>query len=346
MLVSVFAMCQLVSGPLLGRASDRYGRKPLLLISQIGSLLGYILMANAHNLWMLYVARIIDGSTAGNISIAQAYISDRTPPEKRTKAFAVIGIAFGVGFFIGPFLTGYLANYGLAAPVWLAVGLSAASIVCTLVVLPKDGPKTAVAERAGFRSLLGRPAVMGILAQFFFYIFAFSTFLSGFALFAERAFFVNGRPFGPREVGYLFAFAGALGIILQGTVIGRLSKRFGDPALAAAGLVALVVGYALLAFTRTVPGLVAATVISSFGNGVSRPVLSSLLTQSAGAGEQGAAIGLNQSLNSCASIIAPIFAGLLIGRHLLTEWALVGSAAGFVGLLLVPFGSGRVKRAR
>jgi len=102
LLVSVFAVCMLLSGPLIGWASDHYGRKPLLLISQIGTFIGFVVMARASSLWMLYLARIIDGATAGNLTIAQAYIADNTPPERRAKAFGLIGIAFGAGFFIGP----------------------------------------------------------------------------------------------------------------------------------------------------------------------------------------------------------------------------------------------------
>ena len=128
MLISVYAAFQLVSGPIIGQLSDRFGRKPLLLISQVGTFIGFVLMARAQTLWVLYVARVLDGATAGNLSLAQAYISDHTEPADRAKSFGLIGIAFGVGFFIGPTLTGYLAGrYSLTAPIYLAACMSAVS---------------------------------------------------------------------------------------------------------------------------------------------------------------------------------------------------------------------------
>src|SRR5258708_15674182 len=140
LLVSIYALCQLVSGPLLGRVSDRIGRKPVLLVSQVGTFIGFLVLARAGSLWMIYLSRIIDGSTAGNISIAQAYISDNSDPKDRTKSFALIGIAFGLGFFIGPFVTGYLVRFGLNAPIYGACAVSCLRLFCTLLLPPHVGP--------------------------------------------------------------------------------------------------------------------------------------------------------------------------------------------------------------
>src|SRR5271169_5526267 len=138
LLIGVYAACQLVSGPLLGRLSDFTGRKPLLLVSQVGTLIGFLILAFAPSLWVVFIARVIDGATAGNLSLAQAYISDVTRPEERAKSFGVIGIAFGMGFLIGPAISGFLSTYGYQYPIFAAAALSATSILATYFLLPED----------------------------------------------------------------------------------------------------------------------------------------------------------------------------------------------------------------
>jgi MFS transporter, DHA1 family, tetracycline resistance protein len=355
LLVSTYALCQLVSAPLLGRVSDKIGRKPMLLVSQIGTFFGFVLLARANALWMIYLSRIIDGSTAGNLALAQAYISDNTKPEDRTKSFALIGIAFGVGFFIGPSVTGMLVVYGLAAPVYLAAALSLTSVLCTTFLLPGGPPPVTTGGDAGpggrrpspfalatYTTYLSRPVLGGLFVQFFCFSFAFATFTSGFALFAERRFTWAGHPFGPREIGFLFAYSGFLGIIIQGGLIGKLVKRFGERALVAAGFTSMAIGYVTLGATGAVALLVISATFGSFGSAVLRPALSSLITQSAGRGEQGVVIGLTQSLMSVAQISAPPLAGVLLGRGLLAEWAFVAAAAAAAGVALGKFGSARV----
>jgi MFS family permease len=348
MLVSVFAACQLVSGPIIGHMSDRVGRKPMLLISQVGTFIGFIVMARAQALWMLYIARVLDGSTAGNLSLAQAYISDHTEPSQRAKSFGLIGIAFGVGFFIGPSLTGYLsAKYGLTTPIYLAAVMSATSVLCTATLL-KGGRQSEHAfddrEKAlhwkTYAKYFGRPGLRERLLQFLFFITSFSLFISGFALFAERRFTYQGHPFGPREIGYVFGYVGFLGIILQGGLIGRLVKRFGEVSLVAAGFIALAVGYFGLGIATSFVLLMLTGTLAAFGNGVIRPALTSLITQQAGRQEQGVVLGITQSLMSMASIVSPIVAGLLIERHLLKEWAWVAAGLAAIGVALSREGLG------
>jgi MFS family permease len=342
LLVSVYAACQLFAGPIIGHMSDRVGRKPMLLMSQIGTCIGFLVMARAQALWMLYVARILDGATAGNLSLAQAYISDHTEPSQRAKSFGLIGIAFGVGFFIGPSLTGYLsAAYSLNTPIYLAAVMSATSILCTATLLTggreshhafDDREKTL--HWRTYAKYFARPGLRERLLQFMFFITSFSLFISGFALFAERRFTYQGHPFGPREIGYVFGYVGLLGIILQGGLIGRLVKRFGENALVAAGFVALVVGYFGLGVASSFTLLMITGTLAAFGNGVIRPALTSLITQQAGRQEQGVVLGITQALMSMASIVSPVVGGLLIERHLLKEWAWVAAGLAAVGVAL------------
>ena len=345
LLIGVYAACQLVSGPLLGRISDRAGRKPLLIVSQIGTLIGFFIMAFAPNIWVLLLARVIDGSTAGNISLAQAYISDITVPEARAKSFGVIGIAFGIGFLIGPAISGFLVRYGYRTPIFAAATLSALSILATFLLLPRAKPNldvTAIGpggkrltlfQWTGYADFFRRPVLAQLLAQFFCFALSFAIFTGGLALFLERRLTWEGKPFGPEQVGYTWAFAGLLGIILQGPLLGRLVKRFGEARLTRTGFTAYAVGYSVLAFAFAIPMLALATLISSVGSLV-RPSVTSLVTRVAGRDEQGVVLGLTQSLTSVAQIVGPPLAGLLIEHGLLTTWGIAAAAVSAIGLLL------------
>ena len=341
LLVSVFAVCQLVSGPLLGHASDRVGRKPMLIISQIGTFIGFIILARASTLWMIYLSRAIDGATAGNLSLAQAYIADHTAPEDRAKAFGLIGIAFGLGFFIGPSVTGYLADaHGLNAPIYLAAAMSATSILATTLLLKGGTPTTSLAHRTDalrwrtYSQYFARPQLRGLLVQFLFFMLSFSVFISGFALFAERRLVWNGEPFGPREIGFAFTYVGLLGIVLQGGLIGRLVRVLGERRLALAGFMALVVGYMGLGLVTSIALLIVVSTITAFGNGVLRPALTSLITRQAASHEQGVVLGITQSMTSMASIVAPAAAGWLIGHNHMTLWATLAALLAGVGVVL------------
>jgi DHA1 family tetracycline resistance protein-like MFS transporter len=343
-LIGIYAMCQLISGPLLGRMSDHTGRKPLLIVSQIGTLIGFLVTAFAPNLWILFLARAIDGSTAGNLSLAQAYISDVTEPKDRSKAFGIIGISFGMGFLIGPAISGFLAGYDYRYPILAAAFLSASSIVATSLLLPSVKPGKAKASGPGgtrislvqwgaYVEYFRRPVLAARLFEFFAFAFSFSMFVSGLPLFVERRLTYHGMPFGPVQLGYVWAFAGLLGIFLQGPALGRLVKRFGEKALLRTGFAGYAIGYAILALCHTLPVLLIATVVTSIG-GLVRPTLTSMITQEASREEQGVVLGLTQSLTSVAQICAPPLGGFLIERGLLSGWGLTASAVAVVGLAL------------
>ncbi len=344
LLIGVYAACQLVSGPLLGRLSDFTGRKPLLLVSQAGTLIGFLVLAFAPSLWVVFLARVIDGATAGNLSLAQAYISDVTRPQDRAKSFGLIGIAFGMGFLIGPAISGYLAKFDYRDPIFAAAGLSALSILATSLLLPKAAASKNKVEGPGGRRLsllqwgeYGRyfrdPRVGPKLWQFLCFAFAFAMFVTGFPLYAQRRLFWHGAPFGPEQVGFTWAYAGFLGIFLQGPALGRLVRRFGESRLSRVGFAAYGAGYATLGFAHSVPVLIAATTISALGSLV-RPTVTSLITQAAPREEQGVVLGLTQSLTSIGQITGPPLAGFLIQQGFLTGWGLTAGAISLLGLAI------------
>ena len=376
-LVSVYAVCSLISTPIIGRLSDQYGRKPLLMISQIGTCLGFVTLALAGSLWMVFVGRILDGITAGNLSIAQAYISDHTKPENRAKAFGVIGIAFGIGFMFGPALGGTLGALGettvcmatfppgsytvrsiacvsssdtLHLPLIVAACLSAFSITCTYLLLPKqaatgtmqdDGPggrRPSAFDWRTYAEYFGRPQLRALYAQFFAFSFAFSCFFSCFALFAEHNPYLR---WGSDEVGYLFMYSGLLGILMQGGALGRLVKKFGEFRLTVFAFVAALTSYVLVGFSRSAAMLVVAATVATFGHGILRPVLTSRITQAVGRQEQGVVIGISGSLGSIAMAFGPLSGGALLDRGYIVEWAMLPAGVSLLGLLFTLVWSGK-----
>ena len=347
LLLAVYALCQLIAGPPLGKLSDRFGRKPVLLVSQLGTFIGFLILASATTLWMAFLSRIIDGLTAGNLTVAQAYISDVTKPKDRAKSFAVIGIAFGVGFLIGPAATAQIASqFGDKYAIYAAAGLSALSIVATLTLLPRhpvrpalepgedEGPVAPGGERLGLTDWVAyleyfkRPGLAPILWQFFCFAVSFALYTGGFALFAAQRF-----GYGTTQVAHLMTYAGFLGVILQGGLIGRLVKQFGESKLLVAGFAFMSASCVAFGFGFSFAAMIFATTLMA-GSGTIRPVVSSLISQKAGRHEQGVVIGLTQSLASVAQIIGPILAGALIQNHLLYTWAFVAAGVAAMGVMI------------
>jgi MFS family permease len=347
LLISTYAFCQLLAGPFLGSWSDRMGRrKPLLIVSQLGTFAGFLVLASATSLWIVFLSRIIDGLTAGNLSLAQAYIADVTEPKDRARAFGFLGIAFGVGFFVGPAITGFLSRYGYMYPILAAAAFSATSVICTATLLPKvemhiggdatgpAGKRLGLLDWGRYGEYFTRPGLGKLLWQFFFFAFPFSLFVGGFALFASQRYQWNGHPVGAPEVGKIFMYVGFLGIILQGGFMRPLVKKFGERKLVWTGYLSNGLGFVLIAWSRTIPQLLGASTVNSYGMGVLRPSITALITQQAGRKEQGVVLGLTQSISSISAVIAPAIAGIMIDRQMLSAWALLTAAFSFAGLIL------------
>lgn len=348
MLLSIYGLCQLLAGPVLGAWSDRVGRKRVLLISQLGTFFSFILLAFAKTLPVVFLARAIDGITAGNITVAQAYVADVTEPRNRARAFGLIGMAFGFGFLVGPAFSAFLAPYGPKYPILAAAALSALSILATTFLLRTvkeereehaiHSPTTRAGSLGltlkGFAECFRNPETAKPLIQLAAFFFSFSLYFGGFALFAERRFLQGGAHFGAREVGYVFAFSGLIGLIIQGGLIHHLVKRFGELRLGASGFIFQGLGFLLLGYISSPLWVLAAVGGISYGSAVIRPTLTSMLTRATTRSRQGMALGVMQSLHSLATTIGPLAAGWLIGESLMLTYVWLGGLLAFTGFYL------------
>jgi DHA1 family tetracycline resistance protein-like MFS transporter len=331
LLFAVFSLCQLVAAPVLGGLSDRYGRRPVLIFSLAGTVLSFVMLALAHSVTMLFVARIVDGLSGGNISTARAYVADITEPKDRARAYGLIGAAFGLGFIFGPALSGVLAGVSYTAPIWAAAAITLVAAIMAWLWLPE----TVHRARAGTGNplhllppLLRRPLVRRILAIDFTYWLAFAVFQTTLSLFAARRF-----QFGPVETGYLFAAFGLLGALIQGGLIRHVVHRLGDKPTFVAGLGFGTVGLLAVAFAPSVPMFALALVPLAIGIGFGHPTMSSLVSLVARGDEQGRVQGSASAVESLGRTIGPIWGNASL-QHFGESMPFI-SAAGLLVLTLL-----------
>ncbi|GIV96931.1 MAG: tetracycline resistance MFS efflux pump [Herpetosiphonaceae bacterium] len=325
-----YALMQFIFAPILGRWSDTIGRRPVLLISIAGTAAGFLLMGIAWSLPLLFVARILDGATGGNIAVAQAYISDISDEKERTKSIGLLGAALGLGFIFGPAIGGFLSSDGnFARPAFAAAALAMLSLLLTYVALPEPPRerRTAAGRQTGRQQLsrsLRHPAVGPLLAMALLTSLAFIGFETSFALFASRRLQFNSA-----HVGYTLAYVGVIVAIVQGGLLGKLVARWGEERLLIAGAALLAIGMLLLSITYTVLELLAVLSIIAIGNGLFDPTLASLVTRRSPASERGAHLGSLQALNSLARIGAPLAANTMLqlitpgAPYILAAWLLL-----------------------
>ncbi|WP_165220941.1 MFS transporter [Aquisphaera insulae] len=322
MLFSAYPLCQLIAGPVLGRLSDRYGRRPLLIYSQAGTAISFLILGLSRDFRVMLLARMLDGASGGNILVAQAYVADVTKPENRARGMGLIGMAFGLGFVLGPILGGLLVGlhaageWRLRLPFLVAAAFSTIAWILVLARLPESRPEGSVTREAArvlsWRGVLDTvriPAIGSLIGIGSLAVFAFACLEGTLALFVRRR-------FGWDAQGAAFAFAGlgVLTAVVQGGLIRRLVPRFGEPRLILVGLFSALAGFAAIATATTWPMLIPAFALVGIGQGLSAPSISGLLSRSTPMSEQGAVFGTFSSTQTLARMLSYSAANVLMGR--------------------------------
>lgn len=323
LLFASYSACQLLAAPVLGAWSDRWGRRPVLLLSLLGTAVSFALLAVARSVPTLFVARVVDGLSGGNISTARAYIADVTEEDERARRFALIGAAFGLGFVLGPALGGALSRFGYAAPAWAAVALTVAAMAFAWRWLPETVHRVQVAAPAPWRRIpdaLRRPHLRVLLGVDFAYWCTAAVYQTTFALFVSRRFGLDAA-----HTGYLLAVWGLVGAAVQVGLVGPVVRRWGEQRALAGGLV--LAGTALLSASaaHALPGFLASTLAAAVGAGISNPALVALISRSAGGHEQGTVQGVASTLESLGRMVGPVWGNGLLGAA--GEGVAFGSAA-------------------
>jgi DHA1 family tetracycline resistance protein-like MFS transporter len=337
LLMASYSAMQFIFAPILGRLSDRVGRRPVLLVSLVGSVIGYLLFGFAGSMTVLFVSRIIDGISGGNIATAQAVIADITGPEDRAKGMGIIGAAFGLGFIVGPAMAALLVDIQPWLPGVAAAVTSSVAFLLVFFKLPETLPEEARSQSrrhplspASLRQVFTAHPMVGVcFAAVLFIIFAFSNFETVFAQFASAQ-----HGLGISRIGWLFVYAGVLGAVVQGALVGRMVKIFGEVKLVVAGslLAALAVGS--VPYPSSIAGLMAVLAVLALGQGLASPSLSSLTSKLVEPDEVGGVMGIYQAFSSLARIFGPLTAELAF--HVGYHWPFrVAAVAYFLAFALI-----------
>jgi MFS family permease len=339
-IVASFSLMQFICAPMWGKLSDRIGRRPVLLVSNAGSALAYAGFGFASRfegstaLWLLLASRVFAGICGANLSVASAYIADVSPPEKRSKSMGLIGMAFGLGFILGPALGSFSADkFGLAGPGWVAAGICAANFLFTATALVESlKPSTeAKARRVRYEQwahVFRKPTVGFLVALYFFATFSFAAFEVTIGLLLKKKF-----NYGPKEVGYYITYCGLLSALLQGGGIGPLIKRFGERKLLSVALVVVAVGLLMIPYVSSISGLLIALGVFAAGSGIHRPPLFGLISILTPEHEQGETMGVTQSAGSLARIVAPVIAATLFQFQFALPYIVCAAVATISGVV-------------
>ncbi|MFQ5871352.1 MAG: MFS transporter [Candidatus Geothermarchaeales archaeon] len=334
LLVASFSLMQFIFAPVLGRLSDRFGRRPIILLSLLGSTTGHLIFALADSLPLLFLSRITAGIAAANLSVAQAYIADTTPPKERARGMGFIGASFGVGFIIGPVIGGSLSVYGFSAPGFAASAIAFSNLLLALTLLPESLPQPLRTDDGiiprkpgGFIEGFRRPMIGGLLTTFFVVSFSFATIPVTFPLLGIELF-----DLGPSDMSFIFIYIGVIQVFIQAGMMGRLVRWLGEERLLALGTILMTTTIFAIPFIPDLGAFLLLTGLLSTGVSIINPVVPSMISKRTPASEQGNMLGLTQSVASLARVPGPLSGGLIF-EH-------IGVAAPFIisaALMLLGF---------
>lgn len=337
LIFSVFSFCQFFAAPITGKLSDHFGRKPLFLLSQISTFIGFIFLGFATTAILLIISRLIDGLFGSNMTVSQAYISDITKPEHRTRVYGYSSGIFGAGLIFGPLISGILSRINLSIPMFLAAAITFVSIILVLF-LPETVTKKTDKIALSFSDIFPLEEakrffrdnnVRSNLIMFFIYNIAFQLFISGFSLLAEIQFNAT-----PDEVGLYLAWIGIVRVVTQTILIARMLRILGENRLLITGIVSMTVTMVTFAVSTEFYFVFVPLIFLSYGTGVSRPILMSKMTNSVTQKDTASVIGISNSLNSIAQIISPMAMGVIL-EYLPSQTLPLLSAIIFTSLFLI-----------
>ncbi|MBS1267208.1 MAG: Multidrug resistance protein MdtG [Candidatus Woesearchaeota archaeon] len=336
-ILAVFSICQFVSAPFMGRLSDYFGRRPMLIISQFSTFVSFIVLAFSGTYWMILLSRVIDGLVGSNFTIAQAYLSDISSEKNRSKIFGISGVAFGVGFLFGPAIGGWLSGFGYMYPALAAAAISLVTIILTYLLLPETVKSRKDLEFdfkifhfQDYIKYFKKPGITQVLMQAFTYFMAHVIWVSSSAMYAERQ-----LGFTAVDMGWLLAYVGGISIVLRGIFLGILIDKIGERMLHYASVTLMLVGLLSTPFISSTIMYYGFITLFAVGTGLSRPLFNGKISRLVSKKEQGTIMGVASSLASISQIIGPLIGGLLINYSFPGSVGIAASVFVSTGLILM-----------
>jgi len=333
-----FSFFQFLSAPIMGKLSDSYGRKPLLMFSQISTFISFIILGFSNTIWMIFLSRIVDGILGSNFTIAQAYLSDISTKKDRSKVFGLSGAAFGVGFLIGPGIGGFLAQkFGYNVPAFIAAGVSLITIILTQLFLKetvkrkKDTKITLkIFHPEHFKKYFENKIIKNKILIFFSYILCHMVFVSTWALFAQKK-----LGFDTQSIGFILTYVGFNSVIFRGVLLNRMIDFFSEKKLQLISVISMITSMVFTTFINQKWMIYVSMTLFSFGAGILRPLIAGEISRSVNKNEQGAIMGVTNSVGSIAQILGPLIGGILLNYFIPESLTITAAIIMTFGLFLI-----------